>query len=108
LLVITGSESFVGRVLISQLINLDKEIVGFDLADKSQNYEFKRVDIRSRDISEHIPENTDAIVHLAALSSDPLCRGKGYETFDINVMGTLNLHNAGKKKECTTIYFRIN
>ncbi len=51
-------------------------------------------DVRSKNIAEHIPKDVDAVVHLAGLSNDTVCRNKGYETFDINVLGTLNLMNA--------------
>ena len=99
LLLITGSESFVGKELISELLKQNKDILGFDLLEKkSQNYQYKKIDIRSKDILEHIPENIDTIIHLAALSSDPLCKGKSLDAFDVNVMGTLNLLNARKIK----------
>ncbi len=99
LLLITGSESFVGRELISELLKQNKDVLGFDLLEnKSQNYEYKKIDIRAKDILEHIPENVDTIIHLAALSSDPLCKGKSFDAFDVNVMGTLNLLNARKEK----------
>ncbi len=105
MIVITGSESFVGKQLISSLLKNDKKILGFDLMEKSQNYDFVKIDIRSENLEQHIPENADAIIHLASLSSDPLCKGKGYETFDINVMGTLNLIRAATKKNVKQFIF---
>jgi nucleoside-diphosphate-sugar epimerase len=105
MIVVTGSESFVGRELISQLID-KHDIVGFDLIDKpSNNYSFHQVDIRSSKIEELIPDNTDTIVHLAALSTNPDCRGKSYDCFDINVMGTLNLIRAAIKKNVKQFIF---
>ncbi len=105
MIVITGSESFVGKQLISSLLKNDKKILGFDLMEKSQNYDFVKIDIRSENLEQHIPENADVIIHLASLSSDPLCKGKGYETFDINVMGTLNLIRAATKKNVKQFIF---
>jgi len=105
LIVVTGSESFIGKKLISSLLEKNEKIIGFDLVEKSQNYNFVKIDIRSENLEDHIPENTDVLIHLASLSSDPLCKGKSYETFDINVMGTLNLIRAAIKKNVKQFIF---
>ena len=105
MIVITGSESFVGKELISQLKNIHK-IIGFDTVNtKSDEYIFHQIDIRNSNIEELIPENADAIIHLAALSRDPDCKGKSFECFDINVMGTLNLIQAAIKKNVKQFIF---
>ena len=91
-IVITGSESFVGRELISQCKNKGLDVIGLDSIDVNHaNYEFHQIDIRSPKIADFIPEGADALIHLAALSRDDDCRGKAYECFDTNVMGTLNM-----------------
>jgi len=105
MIVITGSESFVGKELISQLIG-KHDIVGFDLVKNPSNkYSFHQVDIRSSEVEDLIPENTDVLIHLAALSTNPDCQGKSYDCFDINVMGTLNLIRAAKKKNVKQFIF---
>jgi nucleoside-diphosphate-sugar epimerase len=101
---ITGVESFVGKELISQCDKKGIELTGCDAKQPSDN-RFRHVDVRSKDISDIIPENVDAVVHLAALSTDPMCRDKGYECFDINVMGTLNLVNASHKRKAKQFVF---
>ena len=106
MIVVTGSESFVGRELIKQLIKEKKEVIGIDLVnEKSQNYKYIKMDICSNHITDIIPNNTEAIIHLAALSSDLACRGKAYECFNINVMGTLNLMNTAMKKNVKQFIF---
>jgi len=91
-IVITGAGSFVGKELIHQCKAKNFEIIGIDAIDlSSPDFEFHKCDIKSTKINDIIPENTDILVHLAALSRDPDCRGKAYECFDTNVMGTLNL-----------------
>jgi len=105
LIVVTGSESFIGKKLISSLLEKNEKVIGFDLVEKSQNYNFVKIDIRSKNLEDHIPENIDVLIHLASLSSDPLCKGKSYETFDINVMGTLNLIHAAIKKNVKQFIF---
>ena len=106
MIVITGSESFVGRELIKQLIEEKKEVIGIDLVnEKSQNYEYIKMDICSNSITDIIPNNAEAIIHLAALSTDPLCKGKAYNCFNTNVMGTLNLMNTAMKKNVKQFIF---
>jgi len=105
-IVITGSESFVGKELIKQIRNKNFEIIGLDSVNvKPTDYEFHQIDIRNPQVDEVIPEEADALIHLAALSRDPDCRGKPYECFDINVMGTLNLINAVSKKKVKQFIF---
>lgn len=96
-IVITGSESFIGKALISELQTMDYDIIGFDsLKPNNPTYEFHQTDIRNPEIVKMIPSNTDVLIHLAALSRDPDCKNNAFECFDVNVMGTLNLVKAAK------------
>jgi len=105
-IVITGSESFVGKELIKQCRDHQIKVIGFDLMERSDaSYEFHRVDVRSKKIDRYIPEKVDAIVHLAALSRDSDCRDKAYECFDSNVMGTLNVIRAAEKRKAGQFIF---
>jgi len=105
-IVVTGSESFVGKELISQSKKNGIQIIGLDLINANEkDYEFYQVDIKSSKINDIIPENVDAIVHLAALSRDPDCKGKAYNCFNINVMGTLNVINAAILKNVKQFIF---
>ena len=96
-LFITGSDGFIGSELISQCKVRGIEVVGADIRSG--------FDIRAKDIAARIPEEVDAIVHLAGLSSDNMCKNKDYETFDINVMGTLNLMNAAAARGAKQFIF---
>ena len=106
-IVVTGSESFVGREFISRcLAHDDIRVSGFDLADKkSQDYEFNKGDIRSPSAAELIPEGADAIVHLAALSRDEDCKNRAYECFETNVLGTLNVMRCAARKNIKQFIF---
>lgn len=105
-IVITGSESFVGRELISQCKDKGLDVIGLDSIDVNHtNYEFRQIDIRSPKIADFIPEGVDALIHLAALSRDADCRGKAYECFDTNVMGTLNLIKASLARNVKQFIF---
>jgi nucleoside-diphosphate-sugar epimerase len=105
-LVITGSESFVGKEVIRQCIEKQIEIIGIDIIDKQNSeFEYHKINITSPEITEIIPENIDGIIHLAALSRDPDCKGKAYECFQNNVMGTLNLIKCAKEKNVKQFIF---
>ena len=98
-IIVTGSESFVGKELVAQCLKQDVEVFGFDLGKTSDlAYDFKKGDITDPAIGDIFPADADAIVHLAALSRDQDCAGKAYECFRVNVMGTLNLMRAAKEK----------
>ena len=105
-IVITGSESFIGKTLISQLQSTDCEIIGFDsLKPINSTYEFHQIDIRNPEINKLIPTDTDVLIHLAALSRDPDCKNKAIECFDVNVMGTLNLIKAAQLQNVKQFIF---
>lgn len=101
---ITGTESFVGRELIAQCKKQNVEVCGCDAVQPADTL-FKKADICSKEIASIIPENVDAIIHLAALSTDPQCRDKANECFATNVMGTINLMNAAKEKNAKQFIF---
>ncbi|MCL4457663.1 MAG: NAD(P)-dependent oxidoreductase [Nitrospirae bacterium] len=94
---ITGVSSFIGRELIRQCDEQGVTVAGNDLfiTDFSR---FLIGDIRDASVADQIPEGTDAIVHLAALSRDSDCKNNAYSCFDANVMGTLNLMEAAKNR----------
>jgi nucleoside-diphosphate-sugar epimerase len=105
-IVITGSESFIGKTLISQLQSTDYEIIGFDsLEPTNPTYKFHQIDIRNPKINKLIPVDTDVLIHLAALSRDPDCKNKAIECFDVNVMGTLNLIKAAQLQNVKQFIF---
>lgn len=80
------------------------EVSGVDFGESSEPNFYSR-DIRDKEIAELIPEGVDAVLHLAALSRDPDCKGKARQCFDINVMGTLNLIEAAEKKKAKQFIF---
>ena len=105
-ILVTGSESFVGKELIAKCKEAKIEVIGIDsIKPENPNYEFYQKDIRSDQIDDLIPSGIDALVHLAALSRDQDCAGKAYDCFDINVMGTLNLINSALKKNVKQFIF---
>ena len=101
-IIVTGSESFIGKELIKQCKKEGISVIGIDIVNSvSGDYDYHKIDIRSPEIANVIPEDVDALIHLAALSKDSDCRNKAYECFDINVMGTLNLIKNAKLYQVT-------
>lgn len=103
-LFITGSESFVGRELLSQCAAAGIECTGVDAAPTSRAG-FEQLDVRSPGIEDIVPWEVDAVVHLAAMSRDADCIDHLYDTFDVNVMGTLNLLRASKARRARQFIF---
>lgn len=93
---ITGSKGFIGRELTTQCKKRGIEAIYADLPE---------ADICSKEIANLIPENIDAIIHLAALSTDVLCKNNALSCFDVNVMGTLNLIEAAEKRKVKQFIF---
>ena len=101
---ITGAKGFVGQELVKQCKNSGMEVIAVDVVEGSED-NYHKADITSKEIADLIPEDVDAIIHLAALSRDPDCRDKGYDCFNINVLGTLNLIEAAQKKKAKQFIF---
>lgn len=96
-LFITGSKGFIGSELVALCRKRGIDVVGADIADG--------FDIRSKEIADAIPEGVDAVVHLAGLSNDTMCKNNAYDCFDINVMGTLNMMEAAAKRNAKQFIF---
>jgi len=101
---VTGSASFIGRELIQQCLANDISVIGVDVVDSGEENCYI-ADIRDPKIIDLIPEDVDALIHLAALSRDSDCCNRGYDSFDINVMGTLNLIEAAQIKKVKQFIF---
>jgi UDP-glucose 4-epimerase len=101
---LTGSGSFIGREVLKVCKAKGIKVTGVDMVETGLEGS-SVADIRSPDIAQKIPENVDAIVHLAAISRDPDCRNRAYQCFDANVMGTLNLMEAAQKRGAKQFIF---
>ena len=95
--VITGSEGFLGKELVERCRQRSIEAIGIDTVPSTAT-DYIQADIRSPEIGSAIPQDVDAIVHLAAISRDQDCRADPHLAFDVNVLGTLNLVRAAQKR----------
>lgn len=102
-LFVTGTGSFIGGAVLRSAAAQGYALSGVDAAASGPGYDV--ADIRSPDIADLIPDETDAIIHLAAVSRDPDCRDRAQACFDVNVMGTLNLMEAAKRRSVRQFIF---
>ena len=101
-ILVTGNKGYIGSVLVPLLIRQGHEVRGYDvgyfedclLHPINENYPHIRKDIR--DIEKEDVEGTDAVIHLAGLSNDPLGELSPGLTEEINLQGTLKLAEFAK------------
>jgi nucleoside-diphosphate-sugar epimerase len=101
---VTGVASFVAGALLRQCRTDGIDVTGIDRV-ALDNPGCAAGDIRDASLADAIPEGTDAVVHLAALSRDQDCRGRSLETIDINVRGTLNVMQAARARGAKQFIF---
>jgi nucleoside-diphosphate-sugar epimerase len=96
-LLVTGSKGYIGAVMVPMLLDAGHEVVGLD-TDLFEECTFcpgiqagqeLRVDLR--DVQRAHLEGFDAVVHLAALSNDPLGDLNPEITYDINHAASVRL-----------------
>lgn len=98
---VTGSEGFIGPAVMEALIGAGHYVVGLDTCFYTAElvpYERKHSLIVKdiRDVTAEELQGFDAIVHLAALSNDPLGELNPQLTFDINQIATARLAELAK------------
>jgi nucleoside-diphosphate-sugar epimerase len=99
---VTGSNGYIGSVLMPLLMKEDHEVQGLDsdlyaectYGPAFPEFPFKRKDIRDVELADL--EGHDAVIHLAALSNDPLSDLNPSLTFDINHDASVRLARIAK------------
>ena len=100
---VTGDLGYIGSVLVPMLLDLGYTVKGHDIGyyeecifeKPSYEYESTKKDIRDITLSDI--EGSEAVIHLAGLSNDPLGELEPALTEDINYNGTLKLAQLAKK-----------
>ena len=90
--IVTGASGFIGLNLVRRLINLKSEVLLIDRMQPSEqfpNVEVEWVDLR------HIQKvyEADYLIHLAAITNAGYAEKYPLDTYEVNVLGTLNLLN---------------
>jgi nucleoside-diphosphate-sugar epimerase len=104
-ILVTGSESFIGKELILALKKKKIYVFGIDKIKKTK-FTNLSIDINSNKISDIIVnKKINTIFHLAAISRDIDCKKNVQIAFKTNVMGTLNLIEIAKKTKIKNFIF---
>ena len=97
---LTGSEGFVGKVLVANLLDSGHEIDGIDRAKAlNPSYKLHRIDLKNEILLD--PASYDIVVHCAAAKGDWDISDK--EFYEDNVVATENLLNYVRKCEVKKI-----
>lgn len=100
---LTGSEGYIGSVLGQILAERGFQVIGLDNGYYSGNElyfvkpVFRQIKKDIRDVVAEDLKGIDAVIHLAALSNDPLGELDAHLTRDINFLGTLKLADTAKE-----------
>jgi nucleoside-diphosphate-sugar epimerase len=99
---VTGNRGYIGSVLTGELINKGYQVIGFDtgyyngceLYPTADPVKQITKDIRDATLDDFV--GIDAVIHLAALSNDPLGELEPSLTEEINLKGTLKVAELAK------------
>ncbi len=100
---VTGNQGYIGSVLVDMLLEKKYDVVGYDIGYyaacllQPHNTGIKQIVKDIRDIDVDDLKGVDAVIHLAALSNDPLGELAPGLTEEINLGGTIKAAQAAKK-----------
>jgi nucleoside-diphosphate-sugar epimerase len=100
---VAGDRGYIGAVLVPFVKSAGHEVVGLDVGwydgcdfgVQPNGYEQRTGDIR--DVTPAELEGFDAIIHLAAISNDPIGHLNPDATYDVNARGAIHLARAAKE-----------
>ena len=102
-ILVTGNNGYIGSILTGILLEKGYTVTGYD-TNYYEGVEFDEVHLEVnqinkdiRDVSKEDLKNIDAIIHLAALSNDPLGEFNPELTYDINYQATIKLAKLAKR-----------
>lgn len=102
-ILVTGNKGYIGCILTQLLVERGYSVIGFD-TDYYKGCELKKIDPDITQINKDVRKisktdlkGIDAIVHLAALSNDPLGELNPELTYDINYTATVQLATLAKE-----------
>jgi nucleoside-diphosphate-sugar epimerase len=108
---VTGHDGYIGTVLVPMLLDAGHDVVGLDsylfedctFGDPPADIPFLRMDVR--DVTVEQLEGFDAVLHLAAISNDPLGDLNPETTYDINHRAASNIARKAKEAGVTRFVF---
>jgi nucleoside-diphosphate-sugar epimerase len=101
---VSGNRGYIGSVLVKKLLDKNYKVVGFDsgffekcLIKSKKDPRYKTIKKDIRKISSKDLVGVDAIIHLSALSNDPMGEIDKKLTEDINFKASVRLAKLAKK-----------
>ncbi len=105
-ILVTGNLGYIGSVLTDILLEKKYFVEGYDIGyfensnlTQVHNQNIKQIKKDIRDINENDINEVDTVIHLSALSNDPLGEFDKNVTNQINYESTIKLANICKKKD---------
>lgn len=98
---ITGINGFIGQNLARKLQEKNHKVIGIgkDKESKVSNVSYFNGDILDKKFLENVLQNSDAVVHLAAITSHEEIVNKKEEAEKINLLGTKNVLDVFSKSK---------
>jgi UDP-glucose 4-epimerase len=96
--IVTGASGFIGLNLVRALSKLGSEVLVIDRIQSAERFagvEFEWADLRHLDRV----YDADYLIHLAAITNAGYAERHPLDTYEVNVLGTLNLLNHVRVKE---------
>lgn len=107
---VTGHHGYIGSITAPLLRDAGHDVVGLDTffyerCDLTSGVEVPHLRMDVRDVTAADLEGYDAVVHLAALSNDPLGDMRPELTFEINYEATITLAKAAREAGVSRFVF---
>ena len=100
-ILITGCSGFIGRNISEAALRKGYAVVGIDRKPCSvDGVDFRQIDIRDREGVAGAARGADAVIHLAAITSNIEFEKSLEECYDINVNGFTSVIEAAVKNKC--------
>jgi nucleoside-diphosphate-sugar epimerase len=106
-ILITGANGFVGSFLKKELTK-NYFVIGLDIFNdsyKNKNYKFLKIDLKKNFYFKLNKFKIDTIIHLAAISKDKLFKEDIKNSYENNIISTLNLIKFAQIKNITNFIF---
>src|SRR6478735_10805494 len=100
---VTGDRGYIGQVLVPRFLQAGHAVVGLDAGwydgcDFGQPiFGYEQITKDIRDIEPRDLEGFDAVVHLAAISNDPIGQLNPNATYAVNARGAVHMARAAKE-----------
>ncbi|CAB4122157.1 WcaG Nucleoside-diphosphate-sugar epimerases [uncultured Caudovirales phage] len=101
---ITGSNGFIGDRLCKSLIAKDWRVIGVDITEENNEYEFVRKDARFLLVDDIPAEQIDVVFHCACYAEPKKYLEDPLFILDSCFNGTLNLLNIAKQFQATFVF----